>query len=246
MNQPVSAKDYFIDTEILMMAEGFGQKSVFGIHSKSRVLIEDTEWEAAWNRLKEKGILNNQNQISEEGSHVISSLEQYCASETYARLHNLTFERPTENMPAVTMLAEQRDSERYRVYRMTYLALLHFLFEKFPILTRTPSSEEQEFTLMKLGQEKRALLQKIEKKEQEMSLEIFDKSEVAISANPYKRITFWSVFVYDGELVAVDNIKSEYYKASQYWFNKLVCDILKIPYEERRVINARRNIAKPY
>lgn len=246
MKLPVIAKDYFTDTEILMMAEGFGQKSVFGIHSKSRVLIEDMEWEAAWNRLKEKGVLNEHNQVSKEGSYVMSSLDQYCASTTYARVHNLTFERPSENMPAVTMLAEQGDGERYRVYRMTHLALLQFLFEKFPILTRTPSTEEREFTLVKLGQDKRELLQKAEKKEQEMSLEIFDKLEVVTSANPYKRTTFWSVFLYDNELIAIDNTKGEHYKASQYWFNKLICDILKIPYEERRVINAGRNIAKPY
>ncbi|WP_155891609.1 DUF5081 family protein [Heyndrickxia acidiproducens] len=83
--------------------------------------------------------------------------------------------------------------------------------------------------------EERREVENFEPDQSFMNLEIFHLNEKPMEAGNPKFYGQWLIFLKGEKLMIVDVPRKKYYRASQYWFLKLLFDELEFPYKEAKI-----------
>lgn len=229
----ISNTDIFTVAELYLLAEAFDSNQLFGLPDKKlQKLLNPRMMEVAESKLKEKEILSEESSLTEGGIFIISALKDYFMSSDYTRINNIMVAFLPNDLKKVVALIEIEPEESYLLKVFDKLALLKLLLEELSLLRREPLEEEKEMALKKVRNADRRILEKLELNDNLITIEQFNGEFYHEEASSDSYHQQWLMYEEEGLLYAVDINEPKYYRASQYWFTKLIFDSLKIPYGE--------------
>lgn len=221
----------FSVSELFLLAEACGTSSVFGLPDKKvQLLLNSTMMQDAGETLQEKGILSEEETLTEGGYYVLSALNSYINSSQYTRINNCMVGFLPDDQENLVLLVEVEANKKYQLKIIDKLVLLKNLFDESPLLQREPLEDETEFILKKMRNSQRRIAEKLELKTNLLNIETFKGELYKEEVDSVEYHEQWLMYQDQGELYAVDFNEPKYYRASQYWLMKFVFDSLAIPY----------------
>lgn len=230
-----TSTDTFTAVELYLLAAAFGGNVLFGLPEKEVFQLKGEEvFEEAHKHLIEKGILTSDGKITDGGAFVIRAIEYYHQSEKYVRINNLMFAFREQDVDELIVLLELEEKETYQLFIVSKALVLSMLGEKFPVVLREPDEKEKKFLKETLSNRERREVENFEPESMFMNLESFqlevERKEISNPAY-YQQ---WFIFTKADKLIMIDPVKNEYYHASQYWFLKVLFDLMEFPYKEAK------------
>ncbi|MBC2265065.1 DUF5081 family protein [Listeria booriae] len=212
--------------EMYLLANSFSRSSIFGLPAKSVLLVRDSSnMEFAYQALKNKGILNEQGEVTHAGAYAIRALEEYTRSEKYVQIQQVIFAFPKDTSELVFIVKIGKE-EGYQLHRMSKVLVPQLLIKKLDLINREAMEDEELFLLKRQRIEQRQKLDNSLTQENLIDLRIFGVSNT---------LEHWIIFDVDEMLFTINTQTKEYYRASQYWLMKILFDTLEIPYKKEGV-----------
>ncbi|WP_099223944.1 DUF5081 family protein [Listeria costaricensis] len=230
------ARDTFSPAELYLLVAPFDLNHIFGVPDKMIYKLKGSEhFEAAYEELKQKNILTQEDTLTDGGGIVMETLRSYCQSSKYVRLNQLMFAFPKDADNEVIVLAEIKADQEYRIERLNKIYALALIRKLFPIIEREPLEDETSFMQRELTNAERRKALEIDPGKNFISMEFFHLEKEPHETTNHEFYQQYLAFAMDEWLIQTDVMTEDYYRISQYALMKQLFDEMEFPYKEGKI-----------